>query len=97
MPKGVYAHKRYGIPGIKGPGPRTTLRRVFERYAAKGPVNIPGAQKSAHQAYEEFKHLLTPEEKSRLSTARGHALDVGEGRGEFDRVCADIRKRLFNA
>ena len=89
MPKGVYAHKP------KGAERHSALRRTFDRFAAKGPVNIPGAQKSAHQAYEDLKHLFTQEEKNHLSTARGHALDVGEGRGEWDRVCAQIRKRLF--
>ncbi len=102
MPRGVYARTarpRYGEPGIKGPGPDKRVRRSFERYAAKAPVNYPGPQKSAAEAYEDIKYLLTPEEQTRLSTARWHAVGVGgtEGRAEFDLVCATIRKRLFGA
>jgi len=100
MPRGVYARTarpRYGEPGIKGPGPDKRVRRSFERYAAKAPVNYPGPQKSAAAAYEDIKYLLTPEEQNRLSIARGHAVDTSEGRAEFDSVCATIRKRLFGA
>lgn len=93
MAKGDYdrSHNRPRGPESK----RNPVRTLFERYASKAPVNVPGPQRSADMAYRDIKYLLLPHEQSALSVARGHAVDVKEGRQEFDNVCAEIRKRLF--
>lgn len=73
------------------------LKTEFEAFAAKRPVNVPGAQVRAQKAYERIVHLFTDEERTQLSIAWNHATGTGlnEGRGEFDSVCKKIRERLF--
>lgn len=69
-------------------------QQAFEVFAAKGPVNVPGAQRRAQRAWWALRDVLTPEERAALGTARSHAL-YGEGRQEFDTTVARIRNRLL--
>lgn len=71
-----------------------TLRYWWEVFASKGPVNIRGAQFQYENARRHIEGLLLPEERSALSTARSHAIDCGEGRGEWDALCATLAQRL---
>jgi len=73
---------------------KMTLETAFHVYSNKGPVNHESSQRAAWGAYYEIKDLLTKEEIDKLSIARGHATFCGEGRGEFDRVCKEIKERL---
>ena len=68
-------------------------RSAFDLFAAKAPVRYPGPQAKAHTSRPVFDHLLTPRERDQIDIARGHAA-IGEGRGEFDTVMWEIRKRL---
>ena len=73
---------------------RRVILEAFNLYASKAPVNIEGAQQQAHRAWECIKKHLTEEEKNQLGTAKDHALNCGEGRGEHDAVCKGIREVL---
>lgn len=68
-------------------------QKEFEVYAAKGPVNVPGAQRRADRAVRAFWDMLIADEKSALLVARSHAR-LGEGREEFDKVIVRVRARL---
>jgi hypothetical protein len=76
---------------------RNPLLRVFERYVAKAPVHLKPYQDSAQRAFDEFKLLLTPEERVELLQAHKEALKSSAGCDVFDAICARIKKRLFNA
>jgi hypothetical protein len=72
------------------------LKTEFEAFAAKRPVNHESSQVRAHQAFERVKHLFTEDELTKLSIAWGHATGcTNEGRQEHDKVCAEIRKRIW--
>lgn len=71
------------------------MARAFDVYAAKAQVALPGPRRTAERMRRVFEYLLHPGERRELGTALSHALDVGEGRQEFDEVCARIRRRLF--
>ena len=70
------------------------FKAAFEIYAAKAPVNIPGAQSTAFQAYRIIQSALTSEERNQLQIDLGHALSCGEGRAAFDDTISKIRCRL---
>lgn len=74
----------------------SNLQTEFNVFAAKRPVDRPTTQIRAQQAFDRIKHLLTDEERTKLNIAWSHAIDVGEGRGEHDRICKEIRARLWN-
>ena len=71
-----------------------TLKQALEDYSAYGPVNYPGPQLKAAQAWRALKPHLLAQEALELSVARGHSIDVGLGRREFDSVMIGVRKRL---
>jgi hypothetical protein len=71
------------------------LKKLWKIYRSKAPVNRQTSQIRAFQAYQVIKPYLTKEEISKIETALGHALFVGEGRREFDHICTEIEKRLF--
>lgn len=75
---------------------QSPLGVIFRVFASKGCVDIESVQRKAQSAYLRLEPHLTKDEIDRLSTARSHALDVGEGREEFDEVCQEIGKRLFD-
>jgi hypothetical protein len=68
---------------------------AFAIFAAKGPVRIESVQVKANQAYAQIRRLFTTAERDAIGTARIHANEVGEGRGEFDRVLTAARQRIF--
>lgn len=68
--------------------------RDFDRWAAKAPVRREGPQRTAARLWPAVRDALTESERRELGSALGHALDVGLGRGEFDRVVASVRERL---
>lgn|GEM_PF-4365683 len=71
------------------------LKAEFEAFAAKRPVNHDSSQVRAAQAYGRVKHLFTDEECTKLSIAWGHATGPNEARGEHDKACTEIRKRIW--
>ena len=71
-----------------------TLEEALKEYAASGPVNYPGPQAKASRAWTFLKPHLLAQEALELSVARGHSIDVGLGREEFDWAMAKVRKRL---
>lgn len=71
-----------------------TLAEWFKIYADKGCVNRPGPKATARKAYRQVEPHLTRDEIRALQVAGSHAT-TGEGRGEWDAVCARIRARLF--
>lgn len=71
-----------------------TLAEALRTVSHKGPVRYPGAQAQFETAYRVLAPHLTDDERLALFTARSHALDVGEGRDEFDLVMGEIRARL---
>lgn len=77
-----------------------TEREAFEFYAAKAPVfqRCGRGDWLPRQLVDGVRHafwaaLLTVD-RSDLDTAVDHAR-IGEGRAEFDAVCARIRERLW--
>lgn len=68
-------------------------RDAFEVYAAKAPVDYPGPQAKARQAWKIIEPLLTERERHMLTIEAGHAL-LGEGRAKFDAEIAAVRVRL---
>lgn len=80
--------------GAPNPEHMMTLEEALKEYAASGPVNIPGPQAKAARAWTFLKPHLLAHEVSELQSARGHSIDVGLGRSEFDWVMAKVRKRL---
>jgi hypothetical protein len=72
----------------------TVTGKEFNRWAAKAPLDDPGAQRLAEKLYEQVKPELTAEEQEQVATAV-EAVLAGGSRGEFDRVARRIRKRLF--
>lgn len=71
------------------------LLTAFRVMSNKGPVNLPTSQMAYSNAYRFVEPFLTEDEINKLGTARSHALDVGEGRGEWDAACKSIYERLF--
>ncbi len=69
-------------------------RYEFFKWQAKAPVDIEGAQRTAAGLWKRLKEHLTTEERRAVRKALSHAL-AGEGRGEFDCIADEIRKRLF--
>jgi len=67
--------------------------RALEVLFAKGPVDIEVVQRKAHRAWVLVSQFFTKQECSDLMTARDHAR-IGEGRGEWDQICARVRDRL---
>lgn len=72
------------------------LVEVLRSYQDHAPVDLPGPQRQAQAAWRLLKPLLLSDEIRHLGTALSHALDVGEGRREFDRVMDEIRARLLS-
>lgn len=70
------------------------LADAYSKFASKGPVRIPGAQRTAGLSWRVLKPHLTEEEKTFISIALSHAWDTGEGRTEFDAVMAAVGRRL---
>jgi hypothetical protein len=60
----------------------------------QSPCERRGCTANAHRAWEIIKKHLTEEEITKLGTARSHAIDCGEGRGEHDALCKKIREDL---
>lgn len=77
---------------------------AFDRLAAKGGCARSTAQQAADDARRVVEHLLTPEERAAMATARGHvtcpggrsSADPAGHRREWDGVCARIRARLLS-
>lgn len=69
-------------------------RRAFRVLFEKGPVGYERVQTQVERARRLVDRYLLPAEQANLGTARSHALDVGEGRREWDEVCERIRQRL---
>ena len=85
------------------------MKEAFDEFAQKGPVGASPMQIRVNgeitfietpihnkmmQVYDKFKHLITKEEQQALGIATSHA-GGHEGRGEFDSICKQIRKRLW--
>jgi hypothetical protein len=71
------------------------LSKALKIYGDKGPVNRESSQRAAKNARRIFEHLLTDEEKTKLSIAWSHACFVNEGRREFDMVMKSIKERIL--
>lgn len=75
-------------------------REAFEFYAAKAPVFQRRFGRDVQEqgrrlsAKSEFWHALLESEIRDLRVAVEHAR-AGEGRAEFDAVCARVRARLW--
>ena len=67
---------------------------AFRVFGQKGPVSYPTSQAAAAKAFTTIQKYLTGDERSRLSTAQSHAVDVGEGRREFDNLWNKVKVRL---
>jgi len=72
---------------------KLTLQEAWKIYSEKAPVDYPGPQTKANQAYKVIEPYLTKDEKHFLDVARDHSF-IGEGREEFDCICKQIRQRL---
>lgn len=72
------------------------FKKEFRIFQAKGPVVYDGVQRRFWQACRNIQHLLTDEEYTKLFVARCHAINVGEGREEWDSICKEVEKRLFS-
>lgn len=68
----------------------STTAELLDLYQAKAPVRVPGPQRTAHRARAilEARGVVFP---AYVDTALSHALDCGEGRGEFDDTMAAWR------
>jgi len=63
-------------------------RLLLEKFHAK--ARCSHTQRVAYRHWVELLPALTYEEKTRLSIAWGHHVDVGEGPEELDDVCNRI-------
>ena len=68
----------------------------LDQFLQKGPVDIPSVEYKiwSDANVEHVKQFLTQREYTELLIARSHAVDVGEGRGEWDDIAEKIRKRI---
>lgn len=68
----------------------------LDQFLQKGPVDIPSVQYKiwSPAIIEYVRNIITDEEWFQLGIAHGHAVDVGEGRGEWDDIAGRIRERL---